>query len=206
MSRVSCNDRIVSMCTFTAVFGLLFLASSPRNMLFQRPAKVIRKTRTNAQHFQDLSKISNKCEIPEGKIPETQVRATFLASYPGSAIRLEFQLVQAITGLITTDDTFANGQHNAIAIRTFFPCPEGNLFLGAEEISKTILFLRHPRDALPAYHDILYAAENNLKADPPPRAPLDQWISWRDTVFTLLTRIGSSFRTNSSQIRILDLT
>ena len=109
--------------------------------------------------------------------------SSFLASYPGSGTRLQWELVEAITGVVTTDDTFSNGHHNVIAIKTYYPCPAGREFPGAEDVLKAIIFIRHPMDTLPAFHDIIYASENNLSQDPPPQAPLQEWITWRDLAF-----------------------
>jgi hypothetical protein len=109
--------------------------------------------------------------------------SSFLASYPGSGTRLQWELVEAITGVVTTDDTFSNGHHNVIAIKTHYPCPAGREFPGAEDVLKAIIFIRHPMDTLPAFHDIIYASENNLSQDPPPQAPLQEWITWRDLAF-----------------------
>lgn len=116
-------------------------------------------------------------------VPQDKVFPSFLASYPGSGTRLQWELVEAITGIVTTDDGFSNGHHNVIALKTHYPCPAGRLFPGAEDILKAIIFIRHPMEALPAYHDIIYASENNLSIDPSPRAPLDEWITWRDMSF-----------------------
>lgn len=175
--------NIGSACIFLAVFGLLFLASSPKNLIFTKKNKVVRKTTTKRNAPDVFQKITDRCEVPKLQVPQEKVFPSFLASYPGSGTRLQWELVEAITGIVTTDDGFSNGHHNVIALKTHYPCPAGRLFPGAEDILKAIIFIRHPMEALPAYHDIIYASENNLSVDPSPRAPLEEWVTWRDMSF-----------------------
>lgn len=181
MGRPKLHRSIGSACVFLAVFGLLFLATSPKNLIFTRKSVVTRKTST--KHKEVFQKITDHCELPELHVPQERIMASFLASFPGSGTRLQWELVEAITGIVTTDDTFSNGHQNVVAVRTHFPCPSGREFPGAEEIVKAMVFIRHPIETLAAYYDTIYAAENNLKTDPPHRAPLDQWITWRDLSF-----------------------
>ncbi|KAI2498719.1 hypothetical protein MHU86_15786 [Fragilaria crotonensis] len=181
MGRPKLHRNIGSASVFLAVFGLLFLATSPKNLIFTRKSVVTRKTST--KHKEVFQKITDHCEVPELHVPQERIVASFLASFPGSGSRLQLELVEAITGIVTTDDTFSNGQQNVVAVKTHFPCPSGREFPGAEEILKAMVFIRHPMETLAAYYDIIYAAENNLTVDPPRRAPLDQWIKWRDLSF-----------------------
>jgi hypothetical protein len=176
-------NNISSACVFLAVFGLLFLASSPKNLIFTHKSTIVRKTTTKRNAPEIFQKISDRCEVPKLHVPQEKINPSFLASYPGSGTKLQWELVEAISGIVTTDDGFSNGHHNVIALKTHYPCPAGRLFPGAEEIFKAMIFIRHPMDALPSYHDIIYASENNLSVDPPPRAPLEQWITWRDMSF-----------------------
>ena len=183
MSRTKAHRSIGSACVFLAVFGLLFLATSPKNLIFPRKIISSRKTSSKRKASEVFQKITDRCELPELRVPQERIVASFLASYPGSDTSLQWELVEAITGIVTTDDTFANGHHNVAAIRTHYPCPSGRVFLGAEEIVKAMIVIRHPMETLAAYHDMIYASEGNLKADPPRRAPLNQWIEWRDSSF-----------------------
>mmetsp|Transcript_13886 Transcript_13886/g.23014 ORF Transcript_13886/g.23014 Transcript_13886/m.23014 type:complete len:428 (+) Transcript_13886:198-1481(+) len=181
------KNEVGQACMFLLVFGLLFLASAPSSLyLGRRKSTLVRKTRTKKQtkHTEVFEKISDRCEVPDLHEPaDNKIGAAFLASYPGSDTQLQWELVEAVTGVVTTDDTFANGHHNVVAIKTHYPCPAGRAFPGAEEIFKAIIFIRHPMDALPAYHDIIYASEKGLPIDPPAHAPLDEWINWRDLAF-----------------------
>ncbi len=181
MGRQKLHRSVGSASVFLAVFGLLFLATSPKNLINTRKKVVTRKTST--KHKEVFQKITDHCELPELHVPQERIMTSFLASFPGSGTRLQWELVEAITGIVTTDDTFSNGHQNVVAVKTHFPCPSGREFPGAEDIVKAMIFIRHPMEALASYYDIIYATENNVKVDPPHRAPLDQWISWRDLSF-----------------------
>lgn len=173
-------------CIFLAVFGMLFLLSAPSGMTLMPKKQAVTKRKTSVKRKNEkevFSKISDKCEVPELHVPVDKISSAFLASYPGSGTKLQWELVEAMTGLVTTDDTFSNGHHNVIAIKTHYPCPAGREFPGAEEVFKSIIFIRHPMDALAAYHDIIYTGEKGLSVDNPIRAPPEEWINWRDLAF-----------------------
>ena len=130
-----------------------------------------------------LPEIDMSCNLRTLQVPKHKMEPTFLSSYPGSGTKLQWELVEALTGVPTTDDAFSNGHHNVVGIKTHYPCPAGREFPGAETIQRAIIFVRHPMDTIAAYHDIIYASENNLPWDAAPRAPLASWIKWRDAAF-----------------------
>lgn len=127
--------------------------------------------------------IQTQCNIPEPIVLAEEIPPCFLASYPGSGSRLQWKLVRAITGIVTTDDSFSNGHHNVVGITTHFPHPTGREFPGAETVPKAVIFISHPLHTIPSYHDIIHASEKEITTFPPPRAPLYEWLDWRDLNF-----------------------
>ena len=51
-----------------------------------------------------------------------------------------------------------------------------------EDFPRVVLILRHPADAIPAFHNFLYEYERGLP-DHTTRAPLSAWLKWRDDNF-----------------------
>lgn len=190
---------------FLAVFGILFLITAPSSMYMGGASSssgaggtnkntTVRKVRTNKKYKNDAPElfdpISEQCDIPPLREPtDNKIGSAFLSSYPGSGSRLQRLVVEAMTGIVTTDDTFSNGRHNVIAIQTHYPCPVGREFPGAQDIFKAIVFVRHPMDALPSYYNEIYASEKGggldigIPAATADVAPLQDWIAWRDIAF-----------------------
>jgi len=161
---------------------MLFLHSAMNN-LESNGALRTTKTSPAKQNVEVLENIQNDCEIPELRVPKKDILSSFLTSYPGSGSRLQWKLVRAITGVVTTDDTFSNGHHNVVGITTHFPHPAGRESPGAEKVRKAIVFISHPLHTIPSYHDIIHASEKDVTTFPPPRAPLHEWLDWRDLNF-----------------------
>lgn len=174
--------QIGYVCIFLAVFGILFLHSAMKNLQSSGTLRTIKPPAVK-ENMEVSQNSQTQCEIPELRVPKDDIPSSFLTSYPGSGTRLQWKLVRAITGVVTTDDTFSNGHHNVVGITTHFPHPAGREFPGAEKISKAIVFISHPLHTIPSYHDIIRASEKDVKTFPPPRAPLHEWLDWRDLNF-----------------------
>lgn len=95
---------------------------------------------------------------------------------------MTWNLIEAITGLVTGDDFQLNGHANMVSIKTHYPSHEGREVPGAENIPRTILLLRHPLHSVPSYYNYLYEMENHLE-NHSTRAPLEAWVAWRDANF-----------------------
>ena len=178
MPHISCGSAGV----FVGIFSFLCFITGPTSPLNQ-PTKVETLKLAKSQQEEHFDDIPMTCTVRPLQIPKHKIESTFLSSYPGSGTRMQWELVEALTGVPTTDDAFTNGHHNVIGIKTHYPCPAGREFPGAENVLRAIVFLRHPMDTLPAYYDIIHASEQNIPYEIPPRAPVTDWVNWRDMAF-----------------------
>ena len=126
------------------------------------------------------------CEIKRPANPPHSVQPTWAASYPGSGAKLSWNLITALSGLPTTDDRRINGLdwHKVISVKTHYPTRRTVDVSSIDKIHfpRALLILRHPKDAIPSYHNHLYEKQNGI-AEHSTRAPLDDWIQWRDDNF-----------------------
>ena len=121
-------------------------------------------------------------------LQEKPVTPTFLASYPGSGAKLTWQLIEAITGLFTSDDIDSSGRIGkgvAVAVKTHYPSQQAPPTImentGLQAIEKTILLIRNPMNAFPALHRFIYFSdEMNVKKSADERPPTKAWIKWRN--------------------------
>lgn len=183
MADMNMHNSFVSICIFVVVFGVLQYVTGPSSPIRSRslPISTVIPFGRIPQTIDDSA-----CTLAEVKVPVHRVHPTFLPSYPGSGTKLQWEIVEALTGIPTTDDQFSNGHHNVAGIKTHYPCLAGKEFPGAEEIRKAVIFVRHPMDALPAYFNMIHASESEAGYDPQniPIAPMDAWVEWRDHSFT----------------------
>jgi len=136
---------------------------------------------------------SNTCvwTPPQNVESNTQIYGTLFAAYPGSGIRKTWQQVGAMTGIRTLDDFFDLGKEKIGLVKTQYPHYEGIWSYGSS-LDQVVLLIRSPLWAMPSYHTILseieYAhtweeAYKHLDQVFTHRAPLDDWIKWRDYRF-----------------------
>jgi hypothetical protein len=117
------------------------------------------------------------------------VPATWVGSFPGSGAEVTWQLIQAITGLATDEDTSNIGhaaKGMAVAIKTHFPslAPAG-AFINLQkklDVKQAILLIRNPMSAIPSYFNFQWEQENGLKQHTR-RAPPNKWVEWRNGNF-----------------------
>ena len=125
------------------------------------------------------------CEIHPAVWPQQDLAPTFIASYPGSGAKMTWNLVQAVTGLLTGDEHVLNdvAWSRSVTVKTHFPHLHGNPNIDRsttnDHFPMAVLLLRNPADAIPGFHNYLYEIENNLPGHSV-RAPLEDWIEWRD--------------------------
>jgi len=123
----------------------------------------------------------DNCVVVEAVKSNQPVTPTFTASFPGSGALVTWQLIEALTGLKTSDDLTATGNSNFVAIKTHYPSREGRLIPESEKIPHAILLIRHPIYVLPTYFRLVYRHEMHLPHVQYP--PLDKWIEWRNNYF-----------------------
>ena len=123
-----------------------------------------------------------QCEIPPIRMAQQDLTPVFAASYPGSGSSMVRHLIESLMGLATGDEWFKITRR-AIALKTHFPHRHGTTFEWSHEIDHALLIMRNPRDAIPSFFNHLYEKENNLTHHTK-RAPLDEWIGWRNRKFS----------------------
>mmetsp|Transcript_23143 Transcript_23143/g.35051 ORF Transcript_23143/g.35051 Transcript_23143/m.35051 type:complete len:649 (-) Transcript_23143:100-2046(-) len=115
---------------------------------------------------------------------------TLFASYPGAGMRLAWQMTEGATGINVGDDFFYSGKLGGL-VKTQYPHPEGIWSYG-KNMDQTILLIRSPRWNIPSYHTLLFELEyahdyvvayDNVFTAFSRRAPMENWIKWRDYRF-----------------------
>jgi len=131
------------------------------------------------------------CEWVEAIPQESLSYGTLLASYPASGMRVAWQQTEGITGIRVLDDFFQLAYPKVGIVKTQYPHYEGIWSYG-QNMNQVVLVIRNPRWALPSYLTLLtelnYAHSWEIAYDHLPevftrRAPMDDWIKWRDYRF-----------------------
>lgn len=114
------------------------------------------------------------------------VKPVFAASYPGSGARMTWNLIEAMTGLVTGDDWNSNGRgKEVVSVKTHWPHPDQGQKLGwDDEIERAFLLFRNPMNAIPSFHNFVYEYENKIDHHTV-RAPTEEWVKWRDRNFVI---------------------
>jgi len=123
--------------------------------------------------------------------PNSKPHGTLFASYPGSGMRLVWQMTEGATGIQVGDDFFYSGKTINGIVKTQYPHPEGIWSYGTA-MNQTVLLVRNPRWNIPSYHSTLYELEyahdykiayDNVFTLFSRRAPMSNWVQWRDYRF-----------------------
>lgn len=129
------------------------------------------------------------CAVAPPVVPAQPVQPTYTSSYPGSGDTQLYQLIEAMTGLVTGDDHRSNGHKNTVTINTHYPCPEG-VAMRDINVPRTVLLIRNPLDAISSYHSFMHllnAAGAVAPGDSPTyvsqQPPVEAWLDWRDNFF-----------------------
>jgi hypothetical protein len=119
-----------------------------------------------------------------------QVTPTWLTSFPGSGSRMAWKLIEAITGLYTGDDLDIAGHIEsgvAVAVKTHYPSHTDAKLFNQEKlagISRSVLLLRNPMDAIPAlYRFVYFVEEKHERTSSSAAPPSNAWVSWRNQYF-----------------------
>lgn len=112
------------------------------------------------------------------------VKPVFAASFPGSGARMTWNLIEALTGLVTGDEWYNNGRiKDVVSVKTHWPHPTNGRELDwADEIERAFLLFRNPMNAIPSFHNFIYENERKIPHHTQ-RAPTDIWIHWRNNNF-----------------------
>jgi hypothetical protein len=120
------------------------------------------------------------CKITWPKPPPSNIQITYAASYPGCGARMTWNLVEALTGLETGDDWNNNGRGaNVVTVKTHYPQSNGILPEFDDRIKRAFLVVRNPMQSIPSFFNHIYEMRNHLPVHSE-RAPLEEWIKWRD--------------------------
>ena len=162
-------------------FGLR--TNSRRRLAIRAPVPKSSKNRRRMS----LALPEGDCVIRPALKPTRPLAPTFTASYPGSGAKMTWNLVQALTGIVTGDEHRHNDQawSEAVTVKAHYPHIHGNPAVAETsngDFPRAVLILRHPADALPGFHNFLYEYERGLP-DHSSRAPLSAWLEWRDGNF-----------------------
>mmetsp|Transcript_5494 Transcript_5494/g.15986 ORF Transcript_5494/g.15986 Transcript_5494/m.15986 type:complete len:415 (-) Transcript_5494:128-1372(-) len=113
------------------------------------------------------------------------IKPVFAASYPGSGARMTWNLIEALTGIVTGDDWNSNGWgKQVVSVKTHFPHAHGRQLDWENEIERAFVVVRNPVKAIPSFHNFLYEFQNKLE-NHSLRAPVNEWIRWRDNAFSV---------------------
>lgn len=120
------------------------------------------------------------CQITWPKPPPPNIAITYAASYPGCGARMTWNLVEALTGLETGDDWNNNGRGDkVVTVKTHYPQSNGILPEFDDRINRAFLVVRNPMQSIPSFFNHIYEMRNHLPVHSE-RAPLEEWIKWRD--------------------------
>lgn len=122
-------------------------------------------------------------------LAEHDVSPTYQASFPGSGARMTHELIRALTGIaISTDHAYAvetDRHRHSVAVKTHYPDPNGvPLDEFDDQFHGAVLVVRHPAKAIPSFFNFWYERVHHL-ANHSTRAPLEEWIKFRDTSLVL---------------------
>lgn len=120
------------------------------------------------------------CQLTWPVKPKEGTAITYAASYPGCGARMTWNLVEALTGLETGDDWNNNGRGSeVITVKTHYPQSNGILVDFDLEIKRGFIVIRNPMKSIPSFFNHIYEMRNHLPVHSE-RAPLEEWIKWRD--------------------------
>ena len=106
----------------------------------------------------------------------------YQASYPGSGSEMTEHLIEALTGVKTSE---FKREENVIAVKTYFPLESyhvGKRGRYNRDMNRAILLLRNPVHTISSHFNHLFEQSNNLEQHSV-SAPLDVWVEWRDANF-----------------------
>ena len=124
------------------------------------------------------------CEVPKARFATHKVATMYQPAFPGSGSRMTYELVQALTGLTSSNDhNYAldpNVHHRVVTVKTHYPNRNGISLEGFDsDFHGAILVVRNPVKAIPSFFNFWYERLNHLE-NHSVRAPKEDWILFRD--------------------------
>lgn len=130
---------------------------------------------------------------PPTKItPDLNSTRTLLTSYPGSGKRFTYNVIEGLTDHVAGDDhNFSGNGDDVLHLKTGYPHNDGVWSWGSS-MDQSILLIRNPRWALPAYHNMRFELDFSTNyAESYVRLPfvmtfrpdVETWDVWRDIHF-----------------------
>jgi len=121
------------------------------------------------------------------------VPAFWQASYPGSGADMNGALISGLTGLgfeyISDIERLSHVNDpgdRTLSVKSHYPrlltFPPPDVFHPHEYLDSVILVLRHPMNAIPSFESFEYERDNDIVSHST-RAPLVEWMLWRDENF-----------------------
>jgi len=166
---------LVSIATFFTFTSHLFSVSSRMQLSTDSFEHSIRRRRL-ADGF--------GCHINRADVSEIPITPAWQASFPGSGSRMTWSLVQALTGIRTTDDYNSTGlgYENVVTVKTHYPVKNARgRFdrLDAQFGTRAVVVLRNPIFSIPSYFNLMYEHKNNLP-NHSTRGPPNAWLKYRE--------------------------
>ncbi|KAL9180549.1 hypothetical protein ACHAXT_011002 [Thalassiosira profunda] len=150
------------------------------------PSSTIKATQIDDGNINDSHRRLSKslpdggCEITWPQPPQVRIQTAYAASYPGCGARMTWNLVEALTGLWTGDDWDNNARgKRVVTVKTHYPHDAGQLVSWDDEINRALVIIRNPMSAIPSFFNHIYEIKNHLPIHSQ-RAPVSDWIEWRD--------------------------
>lgn len=161
-----------------------------QNMLSLNPSQGTQQLHNHNQHSQNNNHRNRRrlsrarpnggCHITWPTEPSPGTEITYAASYPGCGARMTWNLVEALTGLLTGDDWNNNGRgSNVVTVKTHYPQSNGILVDFDTQIQRAFIVIRNPMNSIPSFFNHIYEMRNHLPVHSE-RAPLEEWIKWRN--------------------------
>ncbi len=144
------------------------------------PALIMPSDRRGLRRRLSIALPGGGCEVTWPQPPKNRIQTSYAASYPGCGARMTWNLIEALTGLWTGDDWDNNKRgHRVVTVKTHYPHDAGKLVSWDDRINRALVIIRNPMNAIPSFFNHIYEIKNNL-AIHSQRAPVGDWIEWRD--------------------------
>ena len=124
------------------------------------------------------------CQVTRAHMAPIDIPPTWQASFPGSGSRMTWSLVEAMTGIRTTDDydTHDRGYERVVAVKTHYPVKDAfNSWQELDEryFQRAMVIFRNPMNAVPSYFNLQYEHIHNLP-NHSTRGPNKYWLEYRN--------------------------
>ena len=129
-----------------------------------------------------VDRLGSGCRIAkEYRLSKDKISSTYLASFHGGGTEVVSNLVQALTGIATTNQVNYAPRRvdHTVLVESHYPRHGALEVEHYDNFRGTILLLRNPITAILSSFNDFYAQKNHFNGDV--RAPVDDWIRYRDS-------------------------